>query len=499
MRRRSASLELTLWTAVVMTAILGGYAWFSLRLQRSWMLEEVRRGLLLASDTLNNGLRYGMQENRPEEILASIQRVARETHIHRIRIIGHGGQHILSTSGEEKGERLNPGSPGCIICHSSAGTVTPASALGASALTVLDGNTLRAFKPVPSEPGCFTGGCHAQDVRCGVLGLIELSLDLDVVEESMARRERQLGALALAASIIGGCALWFALSRRFRKPLRELLAGIRRISAGDLEYRIPLRRRDELGEVAESFNSMGGQLAAAQRGLIQSERLISMGKLAAGVAHEINNPLTGILSYGEALLEDTDPTDPRHKGCEIVVRESLRCREIVRKLLDFARQKPSERANVRPEDLIQRSIDVIVRTADFRNIRVEQSVEEDLPQLHVDPVQIQQVLLNLLVNAQQAMPQGGTISVQAARSDGGRRVVFAVKDQGIGIPEEIRTRVFEPFFTTKEGKSSGLGLAVCLGIVQQHGGSIEVESGVGKGTTFRVSLPVAEAPGNSAD
>jgi two-component system NtrC family sensor kinase len=234
---------------------------------------------------------------------------------------------------------------------------------------------------------------------------------------------------------------------------------------------------------------MSEQLAAIQDRLIQSERLISMGKLAAGVAHEINNPLTGILAYAEDLKEDAEPSDPRRKDYEVIVHEALRCRKIVRSLLDFARQDASSFVRVHPGDLIEKALNVFTRQAAFRNIVFERRIEEGLPAIEVDPTQIQQVLVNLIVNAQQVMPEGGTIVLAAGRSEEGDKVEFLVKDRGHGIPKEIRSRIFDPFFSTKGGETVGLGLAVCYGIVQQHGGTIDFHSEPGSGTTFRVRLP----------
>jgi two-component system NtrC family sensor kinase len=258
-----------------------------------------------------------------------------------------------------------------------------------------------------------------------------------------------------------------------------------------LTHRVTGRSNDEFGELAHSFNAMTEQLASAQQSLIQSERLISMGKLAAGVAHEINNPLTGILSYAEDLVESAAPSDPRRKDYEVILNQTLRCRRIVRSLLDFARQDAPRLAAATPGDLIDRAVEVVARQAAFRDIVLERRVEPDLPTVEVDPVQIEQVLLNLILNAQQAMPSGGRI-VLGARRGGEDRVELSVEDDGVGIPPEIRSRIFEPFFSTKGGRTDGLGLAVCLGIVQQHGGSIEAETEPGKGTIFRVMLPLAQ-------
>jgi two-component system NtrC family sensor kinase len=334
---------------------------------------------------------------------------------------------------------------------------------------------MRAFTPVLAEPGCVTSDCHSKEAETGVLGVIDLSLSLDEEEAALFRSQLQLGGLSLLALILGGGLLWFAMARRFRRPMHDVLSGIRQVADGDLNHRIPARVRDEFGELAE---------------LIQSERLISMGKLAAGVAHEINNPLTGILSYGEELLEDSNLSDPRRGDYEVIVREALRCRQIVRNLLDFARQDKLSLDRVSPRELVDRALAVFARQADFRKIQIRRHIEDDLPAIRVDPVQIQQVLVNLVVNAQQAMVGGGTIDLGVRRLNGGKQIEFSLKDDGPGIPTDVRSRIFEPFFSTKSGKTDGLGLAVCLGIVKHHGGTIDLDSEPGQGTTFRVVLPV---------
>jgi len=244
---------------------------------------------------------------------------------------------------------------------------------------------------------------------------------------------------------------------------------------------------------------MSQKLSNTQQNLLRSERLISMGKLAAGVAHEINNPMTGILSYAEGLLSEAEPNDPRRKDYAVIVHEALRCRQIVRSLLDFSRQGTPALVQVRPQDIIEKAVNVLVKLAPFHDIAFERQIEAGLPTILADPGQIEQVLINLIVNAQEAMPKGGKIVLGAGCSSGGNQVQFSVRDEGTGIPPEIQSRIFDPFFSTKGGKTDGLGLAVCLGIVQQHRGTIDFQSQPGQGTVFRVTLPVSKERGQEKD
>jgi len=492
MRRRSAVLELTLLTVFVMAALPAASSLVMLRWHRSWLLEEARRGLLLTCDAVEASLRLAMMQNQREEIRASIERIARRTHVRQIRLAEHRGRITLSAYPEAVGRRLALDAPPCAVCH-TGGKPRSRPPTSVQARTVLDSNSLRAFTPVMAEPGCVNPACHRQEKPSGVLGIIDISLPLDQFERNLAETRTWSLALSSVSVLIGAVVVWLVLARRFRCPMQDLLRGIRRVAAGNLTHRIAVRSNDEFGELAQSFNHMSEQLADTQQSLIQSERLISMGKLAAGVAHEINNPLTGIVAYAEALAEDAGPSDPRRKDYEVILREALRCRQIIRGLLDFARQDAPALVPSHPKDLIEKTLQVVARQAAFRNIAFEQHIEPDVPLIDVDPLQIEQVLLNLFVNAQQAMPAGGRIAVGARRAVGVGRVELTVQDEGTGIAPEIRSRIFEPFFSTKGGRTDGLGLAVCLGIVQRHRGAIEVESQPGRGTLVRVTLPVAQS------
>lgn len=496
---RSATFQVTLIAVLVMASALMSLSWLSLRWERAWLLEEVERGLLLTSDALQSSLRQGMMQNQREEIQGSIERITRQTRIDRIRLIEHRGRITMSTHREDLGGRLGRNAADCTICHKGVDGNLTVAPLSGRARTALEGDRMRAFSPVVAEARCFDGACHQQEKGSQVLGVIEVSISLEDAEKDFAHRQATLAGLSLGTILAGGGLLGFAVMRRFRRPMRDLLRGIRRVAAGDLEHRIPERTRDEFGELAQSFNVMSQKLSNIQQSLVRSERLISMGKLAAGVAHEINNPLTGILSYSEGLLSEAEADDPRREDYAVIVHEALRCRQIVRNLLDFARQATPAFARVSPQDVIEKAVNVVARLPAFHDIIIERQVEAGLPPILADPVQLEQVLINLIVNAQEAMPHGGRIFLGAGRSSSGGQIQFSVRDEGTGIPVEIDSRIFDPFFSTKGGKTDGLGLAVSLGIVQQHGGSIDFQSEPARGTVFRVTLPVSQVNGKKKE
>ena len=228
--------------------------------------------------------------------------------------------------------------------------------------------------------------------------------------------------------------------------------------------------------------------------LLQSERLAAVGKLAAGVAHELNNPLTGVLTFAEDLMLECDEDDPQREDFELIVNETMRCRRIVRDLLDYSRQKAPQRRAMDINPLIQRSINMVNRQASFHDVRFELDLEQGLPSVKVDPNQMQQVILNLVINARDAMDSRGKISITSASGMDGKSAVLSIADNGCGISEENIQRIFEPFFSTKGDHGNGLGLPAVLSIVEQHGGRVDVDSEEGLGTTFHLVFPTT-APG----
>jgi PAS domain S-box-containing protein len=223
--------------------------------------------------------------------------------------------------------------------------------------------------------------------------------------------------------------------------------------------------------------------------LTQAAKLAAVGKLAAGVAHEINNPLTGVLAYAEDILDELDDGDPHREDLQVIIRETMRCRDIVRNLLDFARQDKPHLEITSPNRVVEHALSLVKKLPQFRNIVIEKQLTDDIPHVECDIHQIQQVLLNLMMNASDAMHESGTIILSTGYERLDDRCVIAVEDNGPGIPENLKDKIFEPFFSTKG--TNGLGLAVSWGIVERHRGIIEIDSAQGGGAVFRIVLPVA--------
>jgi signal transduction histidine kinase len=231
------------------------------------------------------------------------------------------------------------------------------------------------------------------------------------------------------------------------------------------------------------------ELKHTQAQLIQSAKMAAIGQLAAGVAHELNNPLTGVLGFAELLLRQASPDDPSRARLVTIAAEARRARDIVRGLLDFARQTEFHQEWADVNQVVQGTLALSRKRLEHGKVTVAEQYTSDLPRLLLDVGRMKQVILNLVTNALQGMPQGGTLTVTTEQV--GSEVAVRIADTGAGIPVDILPRIFEPFFTTRPiGQGTGLGLSVSLGIVEQHGGRIEVESQEEKGSTFTVWLPV---------
>jgi signal transduction histidine kinase len=248
---------------------------------------------------------------------------------------------------------------------------------------------------------------------------------------------------------------------------------------------------DQLEENLNQLAQSHKELSATQQQLIQSEKMASVGQLAAGVAHEVNNPLGTILLYSHMLLEKLGDRDARREELEIIAKEATRCRDIVRGLLDFARQRKLQIENIDLNKIVGEVLSLASKQPSFQKVEIVQALEPLLPLVSGDPVQLKEVFLNIVSNAGEAMPEGGKMMVSSRFNNGGGNVEVSIRDTGLGIPAENLNKIFMPFFTTKKiGQGTGLGLAIAYGIVKMHRGSIDVESKPREGTTFVVKLPL---------
>jgi len=336
-----------------------------------------------------------------------------------------------------------------------------------------------------------------KDITGKTIGMLYVG----VLEEKFIDLERKTLWIFLGITIAGAgaaLAVSYLLELSILKPISEMARGARELAHGNFDYRVNTVSKDEIGELGETFNFVAEsikqrdeELRERSRMMVESKRLATLGQLAAGVAHELNNPLGGILVYGHLLLEDTEPADPRRANMSKIVREAARCRDIVKNLLDFARQTSPKVEEADLNQIVEEALALVAQQPLFGEVRIEKKLCRDLPHVVVDVSQIEQVFTNIIQNAAEAMNGKGSIIVTSERSDDDGMVEVSIKDTGPGILPEHMERLFDPFFTTKEvGHGTGLGLAVSYGIIDRHEGAMKVNSQPGAGATFTVQLPL---------
>jgi two-component system NtrC family sensor kinase len=471
------------------------------------------------TDVIVRSTRYEMLHNDKDALLNVINELGSEPGIQRIRILNKDGLIIYSTDARELGTPVDKRAEGCISCHAQSAPLAKLTRRDRTRhFTDKHGQrVLAVMREIANAPECSNGTCHVREAGRSILGVIDTTLSLAAVDKQIQAHRANLTWFLVGAMMFGSGAAVLFMWVVVHRPVKELTDGMHRVAGGDLEYRLPVRWDDELGDLASSFNKMTAEVGGVQakieeevrrktaelervhKTLLRSEKMASIGKLAATVAHEINNPLFGILTYArlvlrELLKHEMPGRDELAEQLQTIERESKRCGDLVKNLLSFSRQAPSVRQPNDLNNVVHRAVLLVKHKLEMQNIELRESLGEDLPPVQCDANQIQQVILVLMVNAAEAMPKGGRLEITTELDPRTQQGLVRVKDTGGGIPADVLPRIFDPFFTTKEDQNrTGLGLAVAQGIVEQHAGEIVVRSTPGEGTEFQVSLPVAAA------
>lgn len=499
--RTTIRSQLVLAVALFSVATIALLSYFLISAQRRFLVAQMARHAGQFTETIKSSTRYAMMHNRAEDVHQIIDAIGRQQGIQNVRIFNKEGTIIYSPEKPEIGTMVDKRAEACFGCHAADSPLERLEQQERSRLFrgANDHLFLGIINPIYNEASCAEADCHAHPPQQAVLGVLDVTLSLEEVEEQMAASRRKAVLLTAVTILSTSVIILLLFHRLVAKPVAHLLDATEILASGDLSHRIEVKRNDELGQLQRSFNDMISRLAETQNQLYQSNKLASVGRLTAGIAHEINNPLTGILTYS-SLLQKTRPEDSElQEDLSTIVRETKRCREIVKGLLDFSRQLPPRKTVVNFNDIVNRALDIVDHQLEVNHIRVERSLADELPPLRVDPNQLEQVLLNLLVNAADAIgPEGGEIRISTDLKEVNEhpKVQVRISDSGCGIPPGDLDKVFDPFFTTKgEKKGTGLGLAVVWGIIDEHGGTISIESKTAEGTTFTILLPVHERLG----
>ncbi len=334
------------------------------------------------------------------------------------------------------------------------------------------------------------------------IGMLYVGVQERKFDEVAYRTLATFALVTLAGLVVAGLVAW-RLAESISRPVRGLVRAVEAVAQGSFAETTAVGSDDEIGTLARTFNDMARSLNERDKllkeqtrlQLTRSERLAAVGRLAAGVAHEINNPLTGVLTFAHMLLKEAPPNSRQREDVETILEATLRCRDIIRGLLNFSRQSEPQKRPCDLREVLREALNLTRNQAHLHQVSIEEKTGGDLPPLLIDPFQIQEVAVNIILNAIDAMPDGGrlTITTLAGAPPSGQAgwAEFQVADTGIGIPAENLERIFDPFFTTKPpGKGTGLGLAISYGIITEHGGEIHVASQVDRGTTVSVRLPV---------
>ncbi|HEY4755340.1 MAG TPA: ATP-binding protein [Ignavibacteriaceae bacterium] len=607
--------------ALTSLVIIGVFAYFNIKSQSNSLISEVERHANQLGETVISSTRFDMMLNQRDRIQQTINSIGTQPQIRDVRIINKVGESIYSSNANNINKMVDKRAESCYACHAEDKPLEQISITERTRIFRVHPDCNRVIgiiTPIYTEKSCWQADCHAHPKNQKVLGVLDVSISLAEVDKAIVIREWEIVIFAIVAIIAVGLLIAFFVRRWVSNPVNDLLNATQQVSQGNLNYAVKDLSNDEIGKLGESFNKMTKKLSEARMQLFQSDKMASLGRLAAGVAHEINNPLTGVLTYSSFLLKRTKDNPEFQEDLGVIVRETLRSREIVKSLLDFARQSVPKKGIADINEIIDKSITVIEKQLSIKKIKIIKQWENNLPKITVDANQIQQVFINLFVNASDAISkEGGTITAVTKQislspfgvaqikkascpkrhslidnefkidglpalkvkvvSNGNEGIVHLdpvygkhrnhfdlgfnidkntkfvcpdcnssiveqdklcpkcgapvlsfeisgqgvyevcssensdwekwdfvdsaglkefievrISDTGCGISKDDLPRIFEPFFSTKGQKGTGLGLAVIWGIIDNHNGTINVESEEGKGTTFIIRLPLSQ-------
>lgn len=528
MIRNSLKVKVGIYMVIALTVAVFLFTFMVVRNSREELLQQAIGNAAQLSEVITKSTRFAMVQNKPSYIDEIIQDVGAHNEIDRVRILSKNGTVIHSSDQSEIGTLVDQEAEACLACHLDEESMRQSPMIGRPRFfTDRDGqHMLGSTAVIRNEPNCSTGNCHGTAADQAVLGVLDIVSPLSQIDQAIRDTTVRTVGLALGFVILAALLVSVLVQRIVYRPLGDLKEGSERWAEGDLEHPIPVRSDDELGQLADSFNSMTRrlrksraelqdwgrtleqkveaathELQIAQAEAARSEKLASVGLLAAGIAHELNNPLTGVLTFSHLVRKQLPDDSPEAEDLDLVIQETKRCATIIRRLLDFAREKTPEKKFSDLNKIIEETSHLISQSAQVADIDIILNLDESLPTVWVDEDLVKQVVMNMLVNAQHAIEGGGRITVRTSvrrdtqdsgeESQSAPMAEISITDTGCGISEENLQRIFDPFFTTKGvGKGTGLGLSVSHGTIEAHGGSVEVESELGVGTEFRIYLPL---------
>ncbi len=507
-------------TLVVTFAFLG---YLQIRLHRQHLEAQTLGAAERIGDVIKRSTSSYMMRNDRNGLYDMMSTMADEPGVVRLRIFNKEGRISFSTEPQEVETYVDKRAEACYGCHAQAQPLARLNRPDRFRIyKAKDGSRVLAIiTPIENQPACSNAACHAHPASQQILGVLDTNLSLATADAALADSSRKMVIYTAGAVVVIALLSFIVVWRLVQVRMKLLKRGTEKLRRGELGYQINIDSKDEIGDVANSFNKMSSELLEAREEItawthtleerveqktrelrraheqmLQAERMVTIGKMAAVVAHEINNPLAGILTYAKLIkrwiergIEGPEKKKEVNESLDLIATESRRCGELVKNLLTFSRTSPISLDKADINSVVQRCVKLVEHRAELGSIQIHVDTDMVLPPVYCDAAQIEQVLLALVMNAIDAMPRGGNLWLRSKFL--GAEVELTVRDDGMGIPHDVLPKLFEPFTTTKEvGKGVGLGLAISKGIVDRHSGKINVESELGKGTTFRIVLPI---------
>ena len=535
LRPITLKLKVSLYLFIALSAMMVLFTGLILKYRQEDLQAVVSRHVTQIAEVIVASTRYAMLVNEREIAEKIIEDIGKQKGIERVRVISAAGTIIHSNHPAEIGYSVEQNEEPCVNCHQTSKPLqqVPDDKRWKVIETPGGHRALGTMHAIRNERTCSSAKCHEHPVDQSVLGIVDIAYSLDEIDQSMKTQAVHVIGISVGFILLFSVSVGLLLQRLIYLPLKDLESGAEKIAAGNLNVDLPVRHDDEFGHVAGSFNHMTialnrsrlelqelvqtlelkvaertQELRVAEAEVLQGQKLASVGVLAAGIAHELNNPLTGVLTFTSLLRKKMPDGSEDAEDMDLVIRETRRCASIIKRLLDFAREKVPEKGLFDLNQVIADTVRFADRPASLRQIEIITRLDPELPLVWGDADLIKQVVLNVLVNAQQAIETQGRIIVEsrpcAAKvpakpgCENLPMVEIIVSDTGCGIPETDLQRIFDPFFTSKEvGQGTGLGLSVSYGIINAHGGRINVESVVGEGSTFHILLPIVSPFGDT--
>lgn len=516
---RSLAAKLTI-TIGLLIILGGGISWYILiNAERENLTKNAIRQLSSHSQLIKRATRYGMLTFHRESVQQTINNIAASEDIKGVKIFDSKGKVFYSSHSEDIGKMVDRSSPACIGCHSDPQRPSITLA-GKNRWTIYSSKegyrVLTYIDPIYNEPSCYVSTCHAHPPEQRVLGILETDFFLSEVDRMINKQIVNISFYAIVFTLTTFLILYLVIRAFVLRPISNLSEAMKKVSDGDLSQTIAISSKDEMGLLSSTFNAMikelenarqrmsrwtkdlenevakkTDELKRSQEKLFQAEKLASLGRLTADVAHEIRNPLTSIGGFAKRLCKIAS-NDKEKEYADTIRCEVGRLENILRDLIAFSREA---RFHLERHDVGHFIREIMLIFEDIykdQNIRVDIKVMEETPKVLIDSDQARRALANLITNAIDAMPEGGILAISAGPEEinNAEFVYIKVSDTGVGIPEERLPYIFEPFYSTKEiGRGTGLGLSIARKVIEEHGGFIRAESIFGKGSTFSLYFP----------